>query len=368
MRWCWKVNCETNWQESDRLNSIELSLLRRLVNQAPEGSINLALGELGFPFPKVLADYAAMILPDANPGYTPNAGMSELRQMIAKSYYQDETDTICVCNGAEEALYITMQVLVNPGDIVAIPDPDYPAYPALATLSGARVIRLPFEKGFSEINLDLWEEKLAGAKLLLLSNPSNPSGYCLSQAYYQRLSEIVNRLGIIMIVDEIYRDLYIDPPYKLDYELVERMIVINGLSKSHLMSGWRIGWIHAHIDFIASATKLKQYISTCSSWISQKLALFALDQEEIPRQNRQMLRSNQRLAMAMLSEKNLHIPPSGPYIMFQVQDSLTAAFEFMQRGVITAPGVSYGESSKDWIRINIALPEKILHRALKRLQ
>nr|MDK2850670.1 aspartate aminotransferase [Candidatus Cloacimonadota bacterium] len=365
--WCWKVNCEANWAESDRLRTVELSLLRRMINKAPKGSINLALGELGFPFPRLLANYASSILQDANPCYTANAGMIELREKIAEKYYRAQSDTICICNGAEESLYIALQVLINSGDIVAIPDPDYPAYTSLTKLAGAKIIRPPFLKGFTEIDLDLWDKMLEGTKILLLSNPSNPSGFCFDQAQFESLAKILNRRGIILIVDEIYSDLYIHMPYRLEYKLVDRIIVINGLSKSHLMSGWRIGWLYADKEFISAATKLKQYISTCSSWLSQKLAYFAVDQQQIPDEIRQNLNINQRLVQSILQDYNLHIPTNGPYIMFQVHDSLSAAEEYLQKGVITAPGISFGARTKDWIRINIGLQDSILQSALKRL-
>ena len=362
------MNYERKWIEAESLFGIELSLLRRLINNAPKTSINLGLGELAFPFPAELAEQARRILIDARPAYTANAGIPELREKVSDRYDDAKLEEICITNGAEEALYIALHAIINQGDLVAIVDPDYPAYPALAKLAGARVIRLPLEEGFTGINFDRWEKLLAGVKVVILSNPSNPCGFCFNSESFSRFCDILNRLDVILIVDEIYSDLFIKTIYSLDYKILKRCIVVGGLSKSHLMSGWRIGWIYSDREFIDIATKLKQYISTCSPWLSQELALFALGQEHIPASNRVKLSYNQDLVKSFLEDKTLHIPPAGPYIMIKVHDSLEAAEQYLQKGVITAPGISFGLSCKEWIRINIAHEEEKLLGALKRLQ
>ncbi|MDZ4183074.1 MAG: pyridoxal phosphate-dependent aminotransferase, partial [Candidatus Cloacimonadaceae bacterium] len=192
--------------EALRLGSIELSLIRQIMNLAPPDAINLALGELGFPMPEFLREQAIKLLRDANPVYTPNAGLSETRTAIAEHYYPGASiDRICVTNGAEEAIFITLFALINPGDKVAIPDPDYTAYPAICQMLEAKNVRLPFREDFHSIDWDVWEQILSGGvKALILSNPSNPSGFTLDEASAQKLAEICDRHQVAIIVDEIY--------------------------------------------------------------------------------------------------------------------------------------------------------------------
>jgi len=365
--WHSSVNSDMSWSEAKRLTSVELSKLRCLMAEAPADSINLALGELAFPFPEVLSERVIKLMKDAHPAYTPNAGTTELRAKVGERYHAS-ADNVCICNGAEEALYISLQAFINPGDIIAIPDPDYPAYPVLAHLTGAEVSRLPFGDDFTSIDWELWENRLQSAKMLLMSHPSNPTGFCFDDSSFSKLCTIVNKHDIMLIVDEIYSDVYINKPYQPDYNKVKHCIRINGLSKSHLMSGWRIGWIFAEPDVILTATKLKQYISTCPVWISQKLALFALDQEDIPVMIRENLRQNQNLAVKMLGLSILHVPSCTPYLMIKVLQAEAQVKTYIAQGVITIPGSAFGSVSQDWIRINYAIEYNLLRKALMRIK
>jgi len=358
------VNLDIRWTEAERLASIELSLLRKLMARAPQNTINLALGELGFKFPQVLADKAIELMQNGQPRYSPNAGVDVLRERIAQDY-SASGENICVCNGAEEALYTTIHSLVNPGDRIAIPDPDYPAYPVLAKLAGAEVIRLPFEQDLCSIDWDLWEKKLQGVKAILMSSPSNPSGYCLNRGDAQQLNETLNNLGITLILDEIYREIYIQQPDKIDYSMFDRLIRIGGVSKSHLMSGWRIGWLFASKPFITSAIKLKQYISTCPAWLSQYLALYALDCPHISLSVRDRMNQNHALVKNALSHKRMHIPTATPYILIHCDEADKQVETWLQKGLLSSPGKAYGFVTKDWIRLNYAVEKETLERAIR---
>jgi aspartate aminotransferase len=310
---------------------------------------------------------------------------------------------ILICNGAEEALYITLQGLVNEGDNIAIPDPDYPAYPTLVSLAGGQTVRLPFpdfdvdatssvDATSCRINvnatscrlrdkkpqddvptiklqdeastLELWEALLIGCKALLLSHPSNPSGFRFSASEFEQLAQILNRHGVILIVDEIYKDLYFDFPYEPDYTIINRVIRIGGLSKSHLMSGWRIGWLAGSTPEVSELTKLKQYISTCAAWPSQKLAEFALTQSSLVDDVRRQLSHNRDLCLATLPFAKVHAPMAGPYMMLRCQDGLEYAKDLLHKGIITVPGIAFGKVTQGYVRINIGVKPPLLERAL----
>ncbi|MDZ4122185.1 MAG: pyridoxal phosphate-dependent aminotransferase, partial [Candidatus Cloacimonadaceae bacterium] len=293
--------------EANRISKLELSLIRRIVNSAPEGSINLALGELGYPFPEKLRQEAIRIVSNGSPRYTPNAGLEDLRAAIA-GYYENRIspNQVCVTGGAEEAIYTLLTALINRDDAVAIPDPDYPAYQAIATIMEARVVRLPYERDLLTIDWDKWEALLSGnVKLLILSNPKNPTGLYFSADERKRLFEICTKHNVIIAVDEIYKELHLDSDPGSMCNMGEQVFVISGLSKSHLMSGWRLGWIVSPSGFAASIVKTRQYISTCANWIAQKLAIYALSSEgmSILPLVRQMLCDTQTLAVNALQER-----------------------------------------------------------------
>ncbi len=344
------------------------------MESAPPKAMNFALGELSFPMPEALKKEACQLLSSSTPCYTPNAGLVEARQAISALYPNASANSICICNGAEEALYISLLALTNPGDIIAIPDPDYTAYPSLGKLHSAVVKRLPFMDDLCSIDWTQWEQILShDVKLILLSSPSNPSGYIYTEADMKLLGDICNRLGIILLVDEIYSTLHFHekPCDKWSYYF-ERVIRINGLSKSHCLSGWRIGWLHAPLDIIGSMIKAKQYISTCSHWLSQKLIPFALSHPELAEDIRQQLHNNQQYSKQML-DSNLpsycnkaHFPSASPYIMLKLnqEDDLLVAKALATHGIITVPGSAFGEVSRGWIRMNIGVLPEVLEQGL----
>jgi len=363
-----------SWNEAQRLQGIELSLIRQVMQQAPQNAINLALGEIGFDLPSFLRTAAKQIIDSGTAVYTPNAGLSELRHVVADNYAPElSADNVCICNGAEEAIYLSLLSLVNPADVVAIPDPDYSAYPAVAGIMGARVLRLPFEADLQSIDWDKWKHLLAsGVKFLVLSNPSNPNGFHLCAKELEHLSELCNRHAITVLVDEIYSLLYFHRSVLSFAGKFDRLVRIGGLSKSHCMSGWRIGWVLADSAIIPSIIKAKQYVSTCAPWLSQKLALAALSPEGMQQVQtiKQRLYRNQLSAVGVLeaSFSTIVQPSAGPYLMLKLPgDDLDYAKRAAANGVICVPGKAFGSVAAKWIRINVGVEEQLLATGLSRL-
>jgi aspartate aminotransferase len=363
-----------SWTEARRLQSIELSLIRQVMQSAPPNAINLALGELGFSMPNALKEQAIRLLNEGNPAYTPNAGLPELRFAVAETH-KALPEEVLITNGAEEAVFIALLSILNPGDVIAIPDPDYTAYPAIARILDAQVRRLPFGENFTTIDWENWERLLAGCKVIILSAPSNPSGFCFSDETPTRFAELVHRHSTLVIVDEIYSRLWFDEtPLSLE-TYIPNLIRIGGLSKSHLLSGWRLGWIIAPQRLCLSFTKARQYISTCSNWLSQKLATYALSDEglQLAESVRMQLKANRdwlrrRFSEALPARINaLHFPPATPYILMKTPEPLPYCQQAAQNGVVLVPGQAFGQQSQGWVRLNFGVEIKILNRAIELL-
>ncbi len=338
---------------------------------APAGAINLALGELGFELPQVLKDKAIELIRDNTPVYTPNAGIGELRAAVASSYQETLPEQVCVCNGAEEAAFVTLLALLNPGDRIAIPDPDYSAYPAIASILEADIVRLPYTKDFCGFDPDLWRNLLSDkVKALILSHPSNPAGFVFTESQARFLVDLCSMRGIHLVVDEIYRSLFFGQEPLSFSGMGEGVITLGGLSKSHCMSGWRLGWVIAPLAMMDSIVKARQYVSTCSNWLSQHLGVFALSEEGLRagRSVREQLTSCRRVALDCLKPHldKVHAPSATPYLMLKVSgDDLDAARSLASKGVLCAPGSAFGEDSRGWLRINIAVDQTALQQALK---
>ncbi len=356
--------------ESRRLNTLELSLIRQVLQNAPSDAINLALGELGFPLPRILREKAIELLQNNTPVYTPNAGISELRSAIANQYPNANPDCVCVCNGAEEAVFVTLLSLVNSGDKVAIPDPDYPAYSAISNILEAEVIRLPFESDLLSVDWNKWEQLLAqDVRVLIFSHPSNPCGHVFSPEEIDILLGICSRCQITIIVDDIYARLNFNQAPPQFYGRYQALFVVGGVSKSHCMSGWRIGWVLAPAKMISSIVKARQYISTCSNWLSQHLAAYALSEEGMQSVNAVMAQLTECRKLVIEAfhpyADKVILPKATPYFMLQVdEDDLQVSRNLAHKGVVCVPGSAFGSVSKGWLRINYAVSQDKLSRAL----
>ena len=361
--------------ESNRFKGIEISLIRQVINLAPPGAINMALGELGYPLPAPLREQAHVLLDCGTAVYTPNAGLPELRELIAQQYLDASTpDQICVCNGAEEAVFLTMLAITNPGDTIAIVDPDYTAYPAIAQILGCNVLSLPYAPDLISIDWEHWDRLLGEAKatVLLLSKPQNPSGKYFNHDELNSLSTICNRHRIALVVDEIYRDLYFAEPIPRPGDRFEQLIRIGGVSKSHCMSGWRLGWVNAPSQISPSIIKAKQYVSTCAHWLSQKLAVQALSPRGMAANEdiRNRLKQDREYALdelkQLLAPCSVHAPQAGPYIMIKTPwDDLELAASLAKQGLIVVPGSAFGLLGKNWLRLNFAVHDQQLRRGLQ---
>jgi aspartate/methionine/tyrosine aminotransferase len=357
--------------EADRLQGIELSLIRQVMRDAPPEATNLALGELGFPLPDILRQQAIKLLEQGTPVYTPNAGLPELREAISCRYSGVSPERICVCNGVEEAVFVTLLSILNPGDKVAIPDPDYTAYTAICNILEANVIRLLYESDLSSVDWDIWTELLAkDVKVLILSHPSNPCGHVFSADEAGRLAELCRRHGIILVVDEIYAQLFFDRQPVSFLGMLPSLFILGGLSKSHCMSGWRLGWVVSPIELSASVIKARQYVSTCSNWLSQRLAVFALSTEGEKARDEIMgqLRTCRSIAIEQFSPYpgQAFFPAAGPYMMLKVDgDDLTVCRMLAAKGVVCVPGSAFGDVARGWLRLNYAVDPILLASALK---
>jgi aspartate/methionine/tyrosine aminotransferase len=341
--------------------------------QAPSDAINLALGELGYPLPAILRQKAIELLATETPRYTPNAGLPDLRAAVA-TYTSVNTspEQVCVCNGAEEAVFLTLFSFLEPGDIVAIPDPDYTAYPAIVKMLGCKVLRLPHGDDLISIDWDLWESIISqNVRALVISNPRNPSGVFLGESDMARLVNICAKQGTAIVVDEIYRDLCFDGKVPSFAGQSEHLFLVNGLSKSHCMSGWRIGWVVSPIDMAPTLVKAKQYVSTCSNWLSQQLGAFALSNngKSAAKEVFAQLSDSRDYALGFLESRiepeELHCPKASPYMMLKCKtDAMETAQRLAMRGVICVPGAAFGPVSSNWIRINYAVTIDKLEKAL----
>lgn len=353
---------------ADRITDIEKSELRQLFDKAPIDAINLGLGDIQLPTPKVITDRAVNIIKKGNIKYTPNAGLPELQKAITKYYNIQLNENVCVTTGAEEAIFASLFSFINPGDEVLIANPTYIAYKTIIKMLGGVTVEFDLDPLLNfELDRNDFVNKISSkTKILLLNNPSNPTGRCFSEEDIDFMISKCNENNILIIVDEIYRELFIEKKPTTFLDKTGKIIVISGLSKSHCMSGWRIGWaVSNNAELIKPIIVSHQYICTCAPCISQEAAITALSSEGMKAQNeiRLELISNREFILKqfkqILPDLPILINTSSPYLFINVKvDDRVLVNKLLKHGLIVMSGGIFGSNGKHWIRLNYATDKK----------
>ncbi len=367
---------------AQRLAGIEKSAIRQIYDRAPAGSINLGLGEPDFPTPAVIRDEAARFIAQEKIRYTPNAGLIELRRAIA-DYYGDAAkyENVCVTNGSQEALFVALMALVNPGDEVLCPDPGFVAYPTLVRMAGGTPIfyKLPAKYKF-QLSVEDFKRKISGkTRAVIVNSPSNPAGSVLPPIDLACMAKLLSGSEIIAIADEIYQEIYFDRRPSSIEAFYPRTLHISGLSKSHAMTGWRLGWIYGDPGIVRHLTVLHQYATTCASTISQRAALAAFT--EAGRAAAENLRAELRARRDFFVEQidtqlaefklNRMIPDGAFYLMLDVSPfgkSFEVAERLLNHKVITIPGAAFGEEAEGWLRLSFATDFETIREGVRRIK
>ncbi|MBC1862746.1 aminotransferase class I/II-fold pyridoxal phosphate-dependent enzyme [Listeria welshimeri] len=367
------------------LHDIEVSGIRTFNNRVTgiPDMIRLTLGEPDFPTPEHIKQAGISAIQKNFTNYTPNAGMPELLA-AASTYFKEKYDLsykdneIIVTVGATEAISVALQTILEPDDEVILPDPIYPGYEPLIILNKARPIKIDT----TETNFKLTPEQLRAhitpkTKALIIPYPSNPTGVSLNKEELLALATVLKETGIFVIADEIYSELtYHQEHVSIAPMLRDQTIVINGLSKSHAMIGWRIGFLLAPENLTKEMLKIHQYSVTCASSISQKAALEAITNgKDDAFQMRTEYKTRANFTQERLEKMGFTvIPPDGAFYFFvKLPDEITEnSFDWAVRlaeeaKVAVVPGNAFSEKGDRYFRLSYATSFNNLAEALDRM-
>jgi aspartate aminotransferase len=361
--------------KAERMRSVQKSIIRQIFEAAQGSAINLGLGEIQFDTPEFLRRYAAEIVVKENCRYTENAGLAGLRAKVA-SYYGNGVSAggVCVTCGAAEAIHSCFTAFVNPGDEVMLANPTFLAYESSIRINEGIPVyyRLDSEKDFVLDKLDFAAKFSDRTRIVVINNPSNPLSKCLTIDELNYMVSICREHNVVIMSDEIYRELtYIERQPSI-IDLYENSISISGLSKSFCMTGWRIGWAASKItDYIDPINVAHQYQSTCAPYLSQRVGILALSdagQAAIKEIKDQLTANYQYITeyfAVNLPDCHYLEPDAAPYLFIKVdRDDTELAAELAVKGVIVIPGSAFGSSGRNWIRISYALNRDLLERGL----
>jgi aspartate/methionine/tyrosine aminotransferase len=360
-------------QAATRLADIELSLIRQINALATPLSVNLGIGEPNVVPDERLREMARHAA--ATPWqYSPNAGTLSLRKKLCQDTGYDPKSEVCVTAGTQEGLFAVFTAYVNPGDEVLVPDPGFLSYATLAKLCGATAVRYVLEPPDWQIDAAALEKKITPkTKLIVVNSPSNPLGSVASRETLARIAAT----GRVVVSDEVYREIWYDEPPASMLGLGDRVIVLNGLSKSHAMTGLRLGWIHAREPVMKPIVTAHQYIATCASVFSQALAESIFSDRHwnaawLAGVRAQFAAQREAALYAIEHELEAAIePPAGAFYAF-VPVPACESIEFARTmatdaAVLVIPGVAFGPHGQGFVRISYAAPIEQITSGIERI-
>lgn len=370
------------------VKQIEISGIRRFFNMVShyEDIVSLTIGQPDFPTPPAVKEAGIQAIKDNRTTYTHNAGMLSLREAIQQhvknSYgldYEAENEII-VTIGASQALDISLRTIIQPGDEVLLPGPVYPGYEPLIRLAGGTPVFIDTSESNFKLTGNQIKEKISPkTKAVILPYPSNPTGVSLTEAELAGIADVIKEHHLFLLADEIYSELVYDRPHTSIAsfsDVRDQVIVINGVSKSHSMTGWRIGYLLAPSWLCRHLLKVHQYNVSCATSISQYAALEALTNGKKEAESmRDAYKERRAFVISRLKEMNLSFAqPDGAFYVFldfplNGKSTFERAVQLVEEaGVALVPGDAFSEHGKGYMRMSYAYSMTTLEEGLKRLE
>ena len=378
-------------QVSEASKAVKPSLTRKLFNMAKQYDdvIDFTLGDPDVQPHQAIKDAACAAIQAGKTRYSQNAGLLPLRETISAYYKRTEgfdykaDGEIIVTVGAMEGLYLALLSLLNPGDEVIIPAPYYVNYVQMVSLCHATPVVVD-NPDADELSFNIADVEAAitpKTRAIIINTPANPSAKLIPQDKIKALAEIAKKHDLVVISDEVYKCLiYLDDPFRSIVAIDgmrERTILINSLSKEFCMTGYRIGYVLAPEEIVATMTKLQENVCACAPLPSQYAAIEALSGRgdysshmvNIFRHRRDILVNGIRsIPMLRCNE-----PEATFYLMVDISKTGMKSEEFAYAclqgaHVALVPGITYGKSCDNYVRIAFTLEEEKIKEGILRIQ
>jgi arginine:pyruvate transaminase len=351
-----------------------------------EENIILSVGEPNFDTPPAIVAAAKDALDRGRTHYTDVVGDPPLRAAIAR-YHSKRSgqpvgpENVVVVAGAQCALFSAALCILDPGDEIIVPSPMYVTYEAAIGVTGATMSRVPLR---AENRFRLKAEDVASAvnprtKAVMVNSPHNPTGAVIQRSEWEALAEICRRHDLWLISDEVYGSLTFDSPHLSPASLpgmAERTVTVDSLSKSHAMTGWRLGWAIGPQELMGHMGHLALCMLYGSPGFVQDAGIVALERDhaEVPAMVTALKKRRDDLhrALAQVPKLSVELPEAGMFLMVDVSRTGMSASDFAfglldAEKVSVLPGAAFGPQVANYVRINLGAPDHELEEAGRRI-
>ncbi|WP_019152998.1 aminotransferase A [Robertmurraya massiliosenegalensis] len=371
---------------NDKVKNIEISGIRKFFNlvAGTKDMISLTIGQPDFPTPAHVKEAGKKAIEQNFTSYTHNAGTLELRQAAAQFVYEKyqlqynpETEVITTV-GASEAIDIALRTILEEECEVILPGPVYPGYEPIIRLCGSKPVYADTTNNQFRLTAEIIEPYITEkTRCIVLPYPSNPTGSSLTKEEIIDIAALLKDKEIFILADEIYSELvYEREHFSIGTVLKEKSIIINGLSKSHSMTGWRIGFIFAPEHIAKHILKVHQYNVSCATSISQIAAIEALTvgKDDAHVMKEEYLKRRDYMYVR-LQKMNLDVvKPDGAFYFFvKLPSPYSSSFDFAlslveKVGVAVVPGSAFSPLGEGFVRLSFAYSMETIEEAMDRME
>jgi aspartate aminotransferase/aminotransferase len=361
---------------ADRTNRIDASGIRKVfaLGEALKDPVNFSIGQPDFDVPAELKEEAIKAIKAGQNKYSQTAGDSLLKEKIGELVKKETgwaKPAVLVTSGVSGGLLLAFMAIINPGDEVIVPDPYFVMYKHVVNMLRGKCI---FVDSYPDFELPVG--KIAGAvskktKLIIVNSPSNPTGAVYNKEQIKAVAEIAAEKKITILSDEIYNKFCYDGEYPSVAEYYDRVLILQGFSKSYAMSGWRLGYAVAGEplkDIIEAMTKIQQYTFVCAPSPFQRAAIAALDYDVSGFVK--AYRKKRDLIYEGLKDKFEMVKPGGAFYTF-VKSPMKTATEFVEKAiannVLIIPGNVFSEKDTHF-RISYATSDEKIEQGIEILR
>jgi len=371
--------------------SLTLSITARAKEMKKQGLdvISFGAGEPDFDTMINIKEAAKKAIDIGFTKYTATSGILELKEAIAAKFRRDnwldyETGDIIVSTGAKQSLFNMIMTLIDPGDEILIPVPYWVSYEEMVKIAEGKCVFVKPEKNLKIDPIKLEKYITSKTKMLLINSPSNPSGVIYTEKELKQIAAICVKHNIYVLSDEVYEKLIYDGKKhvsiaSINDKIKELTIVVNGVSKSYAMTGWRIGYAAGAEEIIKAATRLQDHTTSNPCSIAQKAALEALNgpQDHIKKMTKEYTRRRNYMVEKLNSIRGVSAPkPDGAFYVFaniselfnnQIKGSMDFCKKLLDESHVAAiPGIAFGDDQS--IRFSYATGLENIKRGLDRFQ
>ena len=344
--------------------------------------IHLEVGEPEFSPPERVIETAVESLRAGNTNYTAARGKPALRRAIAARYDREygvdiDPDRVVVAPGSSPGLLLAMAALVDPGDEVVLTDPHYACYPNFVRAVGGRIGTVPlraadgFRPRVSAFDAAVDDDTRA----VLLNSPANPTGAVMDGSTLEGVVDVASAADATPVVDEIYHGLSYDATDRSVLEFTDDAFVLDGFSKRFAMTGWRLGWVVVPPAYVDAVNRLAQNLLICAPNFVQDAGVAALETPPDLTEIRARYRERRDLLVEAVADWGLgldYTPQGAYYLLADVShlpgDALDVADLLLdEAGVAVTPGVDFGESAADYLRLSYATDTAATETAIDRI-